>query len=264
MSHKIKVVLFFGPYLSWDIKVFISKLIDNSEIEFVAALCQGKESTLWGQFKEGWRRRRFLVFPIFAQRVAVAISRLLLHPCDTASVNRRLRQAKSCIEYVENIHSKDVLKGVEAVKPELGLVYGAPILKPVLFEIPGQGTLGIHHGKVPEYRGVKTTFWSIYNGEEFAGVTIQRIGARLDAGDVVHSGLVPIGHKPRRRIWREVEDLGFELYIQSILDIKSGQASFKEQDLSTGTIYKNPTIKDLFVCWTRRFCLLALLLFRGE
>ena len=74
-------------------------------------------------------------------------------------------------------------------------VCGAPILKPELFEIPAFGTLGIHHGRLPEYRGKKTTFWAIYNGDSTAGVTIQRINAGLDTGEIVCTGEVPTAGK---------------------------------------------------------------------
>jgi methionyl-tRNA formyltransferase len=105
-------------------------------------------------------------------------------------------------------------------------------LRAELFEIPALGTLGIHHGRVPQYRGKKTTFWEIYNGERTAGVTIQRVNRGIDTGDIVRMGEVPIGRKGYGRVWREVEALGADLYLQAVLDFKRGEARPVAQDAS--------------------------------
>ena len=73
------------------------------------------------------------------------------------------------------------------------IFYGGPILKPALFEIPTLGTLGIHHGKLPAYRGKKTTFWAMFNDEPSAGVTIQSVNAGLDTGRGVRAGEGRVG-----------------------------------------------------------------------
>ena len=51
--------------------------------------------------------------------------------------------------------------------------------------MPRLGSINIHHGKLPEYRGSESIFWSLYQGEEFAGVTIHRVDQELDAGAIL-------------------------------------------------------------------------------
>jgi methionyl-tRNA formyltransferase len=156
------------------------------------------------------------------------------------------------IFWVHNIHTQEVLDHISRLRPDLGLIYGSPILKPELFEIPILGTLGIHHGKVPAYRGNKTTFWAMYNGEDVAGVTIQKINAGLDTGSIVKEGEVPIGRRSYSRVWNDLEALGLDLYIQAILEVKTGTASYRPQVGKKGKLYRNPKFKDFIVFWFRQ------------
>ncbi len=145
-----------------------------------------------------------------------------------------------------------MLEQVCALEPDLGLIYGSPILKPELFEIPRLGTLGIHHGKVPEYRGNKTTFWAMYNGEPVAGVTIQRVNKGLDTGSIVKTGEVKAYRRAYQVVFRELEVLGIELYIQAILEVKYGVADFKPQTGVKGKLYRNPKLGDFIRFWGKQ------------
>jgi methionyl-tRNA formyltransferase len=145
-----------------------------------------------------------------------------------------------------------VLDQVHALEPDLGLIYGSPILKPELFKIPNLGTLGIHHGKVPEYRGNKTTFWAMYNGEPVAGVTIQKVNQGLDTGSIVKTGEVKADRRPYQAVFRDLEALGLDLYIQAILEVKHGVAEFKPQSGVKGKLYRNPKLGDFLRFWSRQ------------
>jgi methionyl-tRNA formyltransferase len=156
------------------------------------------------------------------------------------------------IHFVKNIHAPQVLEDVRSLDPDLGLIYGSPILKPELFEIPKLGTLGIHHGKVPEYRGNKTTFWMMYNNEECAGVTIQKVDKGLDTGTIVKRGEVRASRRSYQTVFRELEALGIKLYIQAILEVKHGVAEYKPQTGVKGKLYRNPKIGDFVRFWGRQ------------
>jgi methionyl-tRNA formyltransferase len=161
------------------------------------------------------------------------------------SLRQDLKRLQDRIHFVEDIHAPEVIDRVAALEPDLGAVYGSPILRPELFEKPRLGTLGIHHGKLPEYRGNKTTFWAMYNGEGEAGVTIQKINAGLDTGEIVLQGTVGIGRRSQRAVWRDLENLGLDLYIRAILQVKAGEATFRPQSGPKGKLYRNPKLGDL-------------------
>jgi folate-dependent phosphoribosylglycinamide formyltransferase PurN len=253
IHQPIRVVMFGGgPELTHDTKEFICRLDEHPEIEFLGAICQAEKPTLGTIFKDLWNRRGVLAFPLFVVRFFAGMMKYLENPQKEKALGKKLDDISDRIHNVKDIHAQDVKDLVQSFEPDLGLIYGSPILKPQLFEIPKFGTLGIHHGKVPAYRGNKTTFWAIYNGESVAGVTIQKINAGLDTGSIVKEGEVPIGRRSYQTVWRDLEALGLDLYIQAILEVKNGTATYRPQLGKKGQLYRNPKLKDFIVFWVRQ------------
>jgi methionyl-tRNA formyltransferase len=225
----------------------------HPEIEFQAAFCQSQGQSLQAVARDLWQRRGFLALPLFVVHLASRFGEGLARPQVEARLNRTMALLADRIHFVPDIHAKDVIERVRALAPDLGLIYGSPILRPKLFGIPKLGTLGIHHGTLPDYRGKKTTFWAMYNGEESAGVAIQKVNAGLDAGEIVKLGKVAIGHRSRKAVWRELEALGIDLYVQAILEVKEGSAVYRVQPDNAGRIYRDPRARDLLCFWMKRF-----------
>lgn len=241
-----------GPELNPDAKHFLCKLEEHAEIEFLGAFCQAEGRSIWAVFQDLWKRRRTLAFPLFAIWLLKKIGQFVLHPEEEIRLARRLKNINERIWFVKNIHAPEVLKRVSDLQPDLGLIYGSPILKPELFEIPVLGTLGIHHGKVPEYRGNKTVFWMMYNGEPCAGVTIQKVNKGLDTGQIVKTGEVKAYRRAYPTVVRELEALGVDLYIRSILEVKHGTAQYKPQFGVNGKLYRNPKPVDFLKFWGKQ------------
>jgi folate-dependent phosphoribosylglycinamide formyltransferase PurN len=252
LNRPIHVVMFGGgPRLTHDARQFMSRLEDHPEIELVGAFCQGAARSIGAILQDLWQRRGILALPLFAAWLAEEGMRFVRHPRATWALQRKLAHLSERMHFVPDIHAPEVLAQVNALSPDLGLIYGGPILKSSLFEIPKLGTLGIHHGKVPAYRGNKTYFWAMYNGEKTAGVTIQKINAGLDTGSIVKEGEVLIGHRTPGAVWLRLEAVGLDLYVQAILEIKNGIATFQPQTGRKGKLYRNPKPKDLVVFWGR-------------
>jgi len=253
VNRPIRVVMFgSGPELNQDAKQFVCRLEEHPEIEFLGAFCQAQSQSLRAVFIDLWKRRSWLAFPLFAISVINKAMRFLLHPREEIVLQRSLEKISDRIHFVTNIHAQNVLEQVCALNPDLGLIYGSPILKPELFEIPGLGTLGIHHGKVPEYRGNKTTFWAMYNGESVAGVTIQKVNRGLDTGSIVKTGEVSTQGRAYQAVVHELETLGLDLYMQAILEVKHGTAEYKPQSGVKGKPYRNPKPGDFLKFWGRQ------------
>jgi folate-dependent phosphoribosylglycinamide formyltransferase PurN len=251
LKRPIRVVLFGGgPVLERGVKQFICRLDEHPEIEFLGGFCQSEAQSFWAVVKDLWQRRRLLALPLLLVQMASRIGRFLVQPQTEIAVNRKMARLADRIHFVPDIHAEEVLAQVRALAPDLGLIYGSPILKPILFEIPACGTLGIHHGKLPEYRGKKTTFWAMFNGEKTAGVTIQKVNAGLDTGESVKQGEVPIGCRSLRAVWKNLEALGLDLYIQAIIEVKQGTVSYQPQVGRKGKLYRDPKLGEILTfCW---------------
>jgi len=245
-NRLIRVVVFGGgPVLEHGVKQFICRLEECREVEFLGAFCQPGEQALWAIVRDLWRRRGLLALPLLVVQTVRTIGRFLIDPRAELKLNRKIAQLSNRIHSVPNIHHAEVLERVRLLAPDLGVLYGSPILKPELFEIPTLGTLGIHHGKAPEYRGKKTTFWAMYNGEKTAGVTIQKINAGLDTGEIVKQGEVTIDHHSYRVVCKELEKLGLELYLKAIIEVKQGTAIYAPQIGERRKLCRDPKLTDI-------------------
>ena len=241
-DHPIRVVLFCNRHLEPAARRFLVRLAEHPEIELVGAFAQGGEASKRERFREVLRRRGVLGLPVFALGLLRSALQRMLRSAQTRDWERRAAPLVARIEVVPDLHAPAMLQRISALQPDLGLIYGAPILKPSLFEIPRLGTLGIHHGRLPAYRGRKTTFWQVFNGEREIGVTIQQVDAGADTGRVVLMDGIPAGRKPFRRIVRETQALGVDLYIDAILQIRRGLARPWTPPGRRGRHYRDPTL----------------------
>lgn len=93
---------------------------------------------------------------------------------------------------VENFNSIEAQNKIKKLNPELILVYGTRILSHETFSIPKKGSLNIHLGITPEYRGSKSEFWALFNKEQnMLGYTIHRIDKGIDTGKIVFQQYIP-------------------------------------------------------------------------
>ncbi len=265
-----RVVAFVGPHPEPAATEFLARLESRWAVELVAAFAQDSEAArdgavesggasprralgrAWDLFRNVRRRRGWLAGPVMAGHLAERMGWYARRPAASLRLRAAARRALGKVERVPDVHAETVLTRVRALEPDLGVIYGGPILRPELFQIPRLGTLGIHHGRLPAYRGKKTTFWELYHGEEVAGVTIQRLDAGLDTGDIVRQGLVPTGRKRYGRVWYEVQALGVALFVEAVLATLRGEAVARPQAGEKGPLYRDPGVKDLVELWRRR------------
>jgi folate-dependent phosphoribosylglycinamide formyltransferase PurN len=97
---------------------------------------------------------------------------------------------RACAE----VHDTATLEWARETGADLGVVVGSGILKPELFDLPRLGSINVHQGKVPEYRGSAPLFWALYEGETETRITIHQVVERVDAGAVILEQAVPLAY----------------------------------------------------------------------
>jgi methionyl-tRNA formyltransferase len=102
---------------------------------------------------------------------------------------------------------------------------------------PPLGSINVHPGMLPLYRGKFPTPWYILNGEEYFGIAIHRIDSGIDTGDVFVQRQYPLppaitGHELYRQTMIEGAALLAE-HLDSILD---GSITAHPQE-GTGSYY---------------------------
>jgi folate-dependent phosphoribosylglycinamide formyltransferase PurN len=251
LERPIRVVLFSGAYLDGPALSFAAALEAHPSVELLEVLCQAPAAGWQYRLRELWRRRGIFAATVVLRDTLGAALQFLQYPRRALARRHVARQLTRKILTVPDMHAPEILLRVRDWEPDLGAVYGAPILRQALFGIPALGTFGIHHGRVPDYRGRKTTFWEIYNGEKVAGVTIQRIDAGIDTGVIVKAGEVPIANKGYGCVERETQELGQRLFIEAILDARAGVTTGVPQPAVKGRHYGQPKAADFLRLWLR-------------
>jgi hypothetical protein len=75
---------------------------------------------------------------------------------------------------------------------DLVIGFGTSYVTPHTLGATPRGILNLHTGLLPEYRGVKSEFWTLYNGDYVGtGWTLHYMSPRLDEGQIVLRRRVP-------------------------------------------------------------------------
>ena len=251
-TKPLRVVVFTGGALLEDPCVdFIDRIDATPGLELVGVFCEARDVGRMGVVRDLWRRRKWLAPLLLLQRALRRVMGGVSAPRRAFGRRRTLRTLAPRIHFVPDLHADTVLAHIASLSPHVGAVYGGPILRPVLFALPALGTIGIHHGLLPRYRGKKTTFWALHNGEAEVGVAIQRIGAGLDRGDILRDASLPVGRKPLPVVTRRLERLGLDLYLAALGDMMHGEACFRPQPGASGPLFRDPSATEIARFWLR-------------
>lgn len=86
---------------------------------------------------------------------------------------------------VDNYHTPKAMSLMRSGEPDLGVIYGTNIIKEAVFEIPRLGSINLHQGLAPYYRGGPPVFWELYNGETRVGLTVHFVESKVDSGAIL-------------------------------------------------------------------------------
>jgi peptidoglycan/xylan/chitin deacetylase (PgdA/CDA1 family) len=143
---------------------------------------------------------------------------------------------------VTDINSAATCQKVAEFQPDLGLSLAAPILKEPLFSLPRLGTLNLHKGALPAYRGMPPAFWELWNGEATIGCTVHRVDAKLDTGEIVAQASVSRErYSTLRGLQFQLDEVGVRLMSTAVQATMNGTGAASLQP-SGGRTYRKPTL----------------------
>jgi methionyl-tRNA formyltransferase len=93
----------------------------------------------------------------------------------------------------EHIDAPESLNQLREIGADLFVVVAFVLLPKPVLSIPLQGCVNLHPSLLPRYRGAAPINWAIIRGESETGITVFRLSARMDAGDILHQEPVGIG-----------------------------------------------------------------------
>src|SRR6266446_1437708 len=115
---------------------------------------------------------------------------LKLHP---SPVKELALRANLPLLQPERARNEDFLQQLRRLQPDLIAVaaYGQ-ILPQSILDLPRFGCLNVHTSLLPKDRGAAPIQWAVLNDESETGVTIMKMDAGLDTGDILAQEKTPI------------------------------------------------------------------------
>ena len=154
----------------------------------------------------------------------------------------------------ERARSEDFIQELRAFEPELIAVaaYGQ-ILPRAILELPRCGCLNVHTSLLPKYRGAAPIQWAILNDDPETGVTIMKIDAGLDTGDILAREATLICPEDNAQTLHDrLAGIGAKLLVRTIRDYVAGKISPRPQQPAEAVSYARKIKKeDGLVDWTQ-------------
>jgi folate-dependent phosphoribosylglycinamide formyltransferase PurN len=157
------------------------------------------------------------------------------------------------LNFVANFHTDQAIALMRAASPDLGVICGTNIIKESVFRIPRLGSINLHQGLAPYYRGGPPVFWELFNGESEIGITVHFVEPKVDTGQIILQETVPLvydhGHKLDydsfiAEFSESIRERSANLLAETVRLIAHGAAQPRPQDTSLGKRYRLPTKRE--------------------
>lgn len=105
--------------------------------------------------------------------------------------------------------------------------------------VPTLGAFNVHPGPLPEYAGLNTPCWAIYEGAASYGVTVHRMTSKIDAGAVAYERRWPLtGEETGLSLWSRCSEEAVGLLKQLLDRVEAGgEIPSRPQDLDRRRYY---------------------------
>ncbi|HWQ34825.1 MAG TPA: formyltransferase family protein [Blastocatellia bacterium] len=157
------------------------------------------------------------------------------------------------VQYVTNYHSASAIATMRRAEADLGIIWGTNILKEPVFSIPRLGSINLHQGLAPYYRGGPPVFWELFNDESEVGITVHFVAPKVDTGDIIVQQRVPLAYDYSYGLDYERFIADFrarmaercaQAMTEAVRMIATGTAEPVRQDISLGQRYRLPVKRE--------------------
>lgn len=127
------------------------------------------------------------------------------------------------------------------------------IIPTIILDMPKLGCYNIHGSLLPRWRGAAPIHRSILAGDTQTGVTIMKVVPKLDAGDMVSKGVVPIlDTDTTQSLHDQISQLGADLMVEAMgMLAKNGSLDAEVQDEALVTYAHKLEKSEAAIDWTR-------------
>ncbi|MFH1676754.1 MAG: methionyl-tRNA formyltransferase [bacterium] len=153
----------------------------------------------------------------------------------------------------ESMKDESIGTALEEIKPDIITVvsYGEYIPSSI-FTFPPHGSINLHPSLLPRWRGASPMRYVLLEGDSKAGVTVQYVEKKMDAGDILLQKEVEIGADDDHGALADVlYPLGAELLLLTLKGLQDGSIIPRKQDPEKITYAPKITKEDLVIDWNQ-------------
>ena len=147
----------------------------------------------------------------------------------------------------------EALEFLRQIRPDVMVVVAfGQILPREFFDWPPFGSVNVHTSLLPRYRGAAPVVHAILKGEKETGVTIMKLDAGMDTGDVLAQARTSIGPDVTSgALERQLSRQGVELLLETLPSYLSGGLTARPQDHERATLAPLIRKEDARIDWSR-------------
>lgn len=162
------------------------------------------------------------------------------------SVKSTARKNNIFYQSVKNVNDIDFVNHIKKINPDLIISFSAPqVIKEPLLTFPKYGVINVHGSLLPDYRGCMPSFWYLYNDEKCGGATVHYMSAAIDDGAIILQDTISLEScETMFEVMNKTKELGGDLMVKAILNIKNQTVVVKPNNTSEGRYYTWPTMEE--------------------
>lgn len=152
----------------------------------------------------------------------------------------------------EAINTPQWRSKISALHPDLILsFYYRHMIATDILDSARLGAFNMHGSLLPKYRGRAPVNWAIVNGERATGVTLHRMVARADAGDIVDQQAVTIGPTDSvRDLYPRIVAAARAVLARQLDNLLAGTAPHNAQDEAQASYFGGRRPEDGRIDWS--------------
>lgn len=152
------------------------------------------------------------------------------------------------------VREDSFLEELKKINPDVIVVVAfGQIIPRTILELPKFGCINVHASLLPKYRGAAPIQWAVIDGEEVSGVTIMRMDAGLDTGDMLSKVEVPLAEdETGGSLFDKLSEAGARQLVQTLDRLEDGTVQPEKQPEESPTGYARMITKaDGLIDWMK-------------
>ena len=162
----------------------------------------------------------------------------------------RKRKEKFILADKDGIH-KIIKKNKKKI--DINIFCGFPyIIKNDYLNLPKFGSLNLHAGKLPKYRGGSPLNWQIINGEKNIGLSVIKMKKGIDTGNIVSEKIFKLSKKDNiKSVHEKSNNLFPAMTYRSIIKLFN-RDRLKKQNNKKASYFKQRNFEDGIIDWNKK------------